>query len=176
MIYLSVKIKKEAFTLIETLVYSAVLGILIFVLSSFLIWSSRSNIKIRVMRETLDNTRQALELMNYEIRGASSVYTSTTTSNQLSLETTKYLPEGEASSYIDFFLCGNRLCLKRESQDPITLTSENIIINNLVFTQVNSGGGPSIEIELSAGYNNPANRPEYEAAVSLDSVASLRTY
>ena len=55
--------KGVGFTLMEILVYIGVLGIVIVTISSFLIWSIHSNTKAKVMRETLDNTRRAMEIM-----------------------------------------------------------------------------------------------------------------
>jgi len=170
------KLKGKGFTLIEILVYIGVLGIIIVILSSFLIWATRSNTKAKVMRETLDNTRRAMEIMSYEIKEAKSIYTPTTTSNQLSLETTHYLPEGETKTFIDFYLCDSRLCLKKESQDSIALTSDNLEVSNLVFAQVITGTIPSIQINLKVNYKNPTNRPEYQASVNLLSTISLRSY
>lgn len=167
---------KKSFTLIEILVYIGVLGIVIVAISSFLIWSIRSNTKAKVMRETLDQTRRAMEIMIYEIKEARSIYAPTTTSTQLSLETLHYLPEGEKTTYIDFYLCGTQLCLKKESQDSITLTSDKVEVNNLVFTQVITGQFPSVQIELKVDYKNPTDRPEYQASVNLISTASLRSY
>lgn len=164
------------FTLIEVLVYIGVLGIVIVVTSSFLIWSTHSNNKAKIMKETLDQTRRAMEIMIYEIKEAKSIYIPTTTSTQLSLETLHYLPEGEKTSYIDFYLCGTQLCLKKESQNPITLTSDKVEVNSLVFTQVITGQIPSIQVELKVDYKNPSNQPEYQASVNLTSTASLRSY
>lgn len=166
----------KGFTLMEILVYIVVLGIIIVAISSLLIWSIHSNTKAKVMKETLDNARRAMELMTYEIREAKSIYTSTTTLNQLSLETTHYLPAGEKNTFIDFFLCDSRLCLKKESQNPIALTSDRVEVANLVFTQVLTGDIPSIQINLKVNYKNPTHRPEYEASVSLRSVVSFRSY
>ena len=170
------KPKEKSFTLMEILVYIAVLGLVIGTVSSFLIWSIHSNTKAKVMRETLDNARRTMEIMSYEIREAKSIYTPTTTSNQLSLETIHYLPEGEKNTFIDFYLCDNRLCLKKESQNPIALTSDRVEVNNLVFTRVITGNIPSIQINLKVDYKNPTNRPEYQASVNLKSTVSLRSY
>ena len=170
------KIFTTGFTLIEFLVYTAVLSIVIAVISSFIVWSIHSTNKVKAMRETLDNARRAMEIITYEIKEAKSIYTPNTTSTQLSLETTKYLPEGEETTYIDFYLCEKRLCFKKEGQGPAVLTSDSVEINNLVFTQIISGETPSIQINLTAGYKNPDSRPELQALVNLISTASLRSY
>jgi len=168
--------RKNSFTLIEILVYISVLGILMIVLSSFLIWVNNSNVKAKVMRETLEDASRTMEFMIREIRAAKGIYTPTTNSSQLSLETANYLPAGEITTYIDFFLCGSQICLKKESQNPVALTKKNIEVSSLVFTQIVSGNVPSIQIDLSMNYKNPHNKPEYQAVVNLTSAASLRAY
>lgn len=167
---------KKGFTLIETLVYVGILSIIVTVIFSFLIWSVRSSTKIKVMRETSDNARRAMEIMVYEIKEARTIYTPTSTSTQLSLETLHYLPTGEDTTYIDFYICGTQLCLKKESQSPIALTSDKVEVGNLFFTPVVTGETPSVQIELKIDYKNPNSRPEYQASVDLKSTASLRSY
>ncbi|MDP2864354.1 MAG: prepilin-type N-terminal cleavage/methylation domain-containing protein [bacterium] len=167
-----------SFTLVEILIYIAVLVIIVLVVSAFLTWSIRSNTKARAMREVSDNARRVIEIMSYEVRGAKSIYTPTSTSTQLSLETTHYLPLGETSTYIDFFLCGDAstiLCLKKESQNSIALTSDRIEVNNLEFILI-ATTTPSVQINLGINYKNPQNRPEYQASIELRSTVSLRSY
>lgn len=172
----AVKINR-GFTLMEILIYIAVFSIIMAVLTSFIIWLWHSNIKTQVMRETLANVEGAMTRMTHEIRNAQSIYVPTTASTQLSLEIPHYLPEGESSSYLDFFLCETQLCLKKESQIPIPLTSDKVEIKNLNFSQIaTTTGAGSIQISLKAEYKNPQNRPEYQASVSVTSTVSLRSY
>jgi type II secretory pathway pseudopilin PulG len=172
----------KGFTLLEALLYIAVLAIIITVVGSFFLWVIRSNTKARVVRETLDNSRRAIETMSYEIKEAESIYSPTTDSDQLSLETTKHLPTGEETSYIDFFLCGDRLCMKKESQDPtattplIALTSDQVEVSKFVFTQITTGSVPSVQIDLKIDYKNPNNRQEYQSSVETVSTVSMRSY
>ena len=166
---------KIGFSLIEALVYIAVLSIIITAVVSFILWSVYSYTKAKVARETLDNAERVIRVITNEIREADSIYTPTTTASQLSLETVKYLPLGEEITYIDFYLCDSRLCFKKESQDPIVLTSDEVEITNLTFNQISSGGvESSIQISLTIDYKNPTGRSEYDASVSLTSTASLR--
>jgi type II secretory pathway pseudopilin PulG len=164
------------FTLIEVLVYIGLLSIILVAIFSFLTQSVHLSGKAKVMRETLDNARRAMEIMVYEIKEARTIYDPTSTSTQLSLETLHYLPGGEATTYVDFYLCGSQLCLKKEFQDPIILTSDKVEVDSLVFTQVVTGQIPSVQIELKIDYKNVSSRPEYQASVNLKSTASLRSY
>ena len=175
---LTTKNQQIGFTLMEILVYMVVLIIIVVAISSFLFWAIKTQAKSKVMRETLDNTRRAMEIMTYEIREAKDVYepTSVFDSNpgQLSLEVAKYLPTGENASYLDFYLSSGRLSLKKESQNPIYLTSEQVEVSNLIFRKIISNQIPSIQIEIKADYKNPTGKPEYQASVDLRSVISLR--
>ena len=165
----------QGFTLIEIIVYIAVLSLLVVSVSAFALWAIRSQTKSKAMTEVLNNGRRAMEIMTQEIKEAKGLYAPTITANQLSLETKKYLPTGETNTYLDFYLCGSRLCLKKESQEIIPLTSDNVQISNLVFTQI-ATSSPSVQIDLTIDYKNPNNRVEYQASVNLKSTAALRSY
>jgi len=156
----------------EVLVYLAVLAIIISSVSAFLVWAVKSNAKAKAMRDVSDNARRAMEIMVYETRGAGSIYTPTSTSTQLSLQTIRYLSDGDEAGYIDFFLCDEAaLCFKKDSENPIALTSNSIEVDNLEFIQI---AASSIQINLGITFKNPQNRPEYKASIDLSSVASLR--
>ena len=172
--------KQKGFTLLEVLIYIGVLGIIVVAVSSYFLWSIQASTKVKVIGETLDNARRTMEIMVYEIREAESIYTETSIFDfhpgQLSLETKKYLPEGENTTYIDFYLSEGKLCLKKESQSPICFTSERVEVTSLVFSQIGNSNLPSIQIDLSVDYRNPTGRPEYQAQVNLRNVASFRSY
>lgn len=168
--------KQKAFTLIEILVYVAVLSIIMVAVFSFAIWVIQTNTKIRTMREVRDMAQMAMEQIVSEIREAKTVYAPTSASSQLSLETTKYLPSGETATFIEFYLCQTRLCLKKEGQNPVALTSDRVEVKTLFFQRVNSGQTDSVQVELQIDYKNPAQKPEYAASLTLKSTASLRGY
>jgi type II secretory pathway pseudopilin PulG len=171
-----IKKSEKGISLIEVLVYIGVFSLVMTIVVSFVFWFIRSNTKAKVMREVLDSSKRVMEMITQEIKESDYVYLPTTSATQLSLKTRKYPASGEEFSYLDFYLCDSRICLKKESQDPIYLTPENIEVNNLVFTQIMSGDYLSIRINLGLNYNNINNRPEYEASVDLTSTASSRSY
>jgi len=166
--------RKNGFNLIEVLVYVALLIIIIVPIFSFVIWSISANTKAKTMREVLNGARKAMEAITREVREARVIYDPTTTPNQLSLETRKYLPTGEEISYIDFYLCGEQLCSRKDGRDPVVLTPVNVRITNLNFTKIVTGQDSAVQINIQADYQNPSNRPEYQSSVSLTSTASLR--
>ena len=168
------------FMLTEILVYIAVLSIVVLAISSLVLWSVRLNAKAKATREVVHNARRVMETMIYEAKGADYLYEPNSVfgshPGQLSLVTKEYLPAGEVETYIDFYLCGTGLCLKKESQDPISLISDSVRVDKLVFYKVGSEDACSVQIELAISYKNPANRSEYQALIDLTSSVSLRNY
>lgn len=173
--------KQKGFTLAEILVYIGVMSIVILAVSSFFLWAVRSNAKSKAEIEVLESARRALGILTSEIREAKSIYFPTsafsTSTGQLSLETAKYPMPGEMAGFVDFYLCANRLCFKKEGQDPVALTSDKTEIENLEFIQVlATSTAPSIKINLKINYKNPLSKLELEAFVNLSSAASFRIY
>lgn len=163
------------FTLVQVLIYTASFSVLIMVIISFIMWSTRSSAKAKAMQETIDSAQQIMQILTFEIRGAKSVYIPTTNANQISLETKRYLPQGEEISFVDFFLCGQALCMKKESQGPAILTSDSVEIENLSFSVLDAS--PSlIEIDIRVSYKNVGQRIDYQATLDLHSAVSLRAY
>ena len=162
--------------MVEILVSFAILSIVLLSIISFVLWASYYNTKTKAYDQVLENARRVLDTIAYEIRGAKSIYNPTTTSDQLSLETEKYAPSGEDSTFIDFFICGSALCLKKESQDPIILTSDSIKIESIYFSEILNGTGPSVKIDITINYQNQYSDDESYASISSTSTASLRSY
>jgi len=164
---------KTGFTLIEIIIYVSVLVIVISSVVSFIFWATNSNAKTKSTAEVSDNFRRAMEIMSSEIRESEGVYTPTTAANQLSLETKRNLPSGETSSFVDFFLCSTRICLKKEGQNPEALTSDRVEVYNLYFSAVAT---TTVQIGLGIRYKNPNNRPEYDASMAATTTVSIRNY
>lgn len=172
---LKIHFKKEpGFTFVEVLVYIVILSLVLLLISSIIFYFMQSNNQSKGDREAVENARRAMEIMAYEISGAKSVYTPTTTASQLSLETSRYLPSGEATTYIDFFVCGTRLCLKKESQNPIFLTADSVVINSVAFNRIVTNGLNSVKITLSLSYKTPPSG--LSESTTTTTTVSLRSY
>jgi len=166
--------RQKGLTLTEILVYMGILSITLVAIAAFVLGLVRSRAKTEALHEVQDNIRRAMKSMVYEIREAESIYSPTSNSSQLSLETKEYLMGGEETTFIDFFLCDKKLCLKKESQNPIVITSDKVEVNDLIFTQIGSPPS-SVRIELTIDYKTQ-DRIDYQVSVSSTSAASLRSY
>lgn len=167
---------KRGFSLIEVLISVGILSIAVVLLSTFIFQLNYSQAKTKADREALENARRAMDIMAYEIRGADSIYASTTTASQLSLQTSRYLPAGEQTTFIDFFVCGFALCFKKESQNPITLTSDLVQVADLQFVSAQNGSKPSVKITMTINYGDLASDANHYASVTLNQTVALRNY
>lgn len=175
-----IKNKKNGFTLPETLVYIAILVIIASAISIFAIWSIKASGKIKVENETMQSASQAMDILIYEIKEAKSVYLPTSVFDQnfgqLSLETTLEPPAYENTTYIDFYICGGQICLKRENQAPIAITSDKTTVTDLTFSRIMASTTETVKINLSLKYNTPNNRPEWQATTTLTTTAAVKGF
>ncbi|MCH7828737.1 type II secretion system protein [Patescibacteria group bacterium] len=163
------------FTIIEFVVYIAVLAILGGVTSTLFLWTLKAHTKTQVLQETTSSAQLAMDRVMYEIREAESLYLPTTTATQVSLKTKTSIPPGETLGYIDFFLCGEALCIKKEGEATLALTPNTVEVTNLSFTTISTDTDfPSLRVFMEVRHKNPNNRPELEAVVPVTSTASLR--
>lgn len=166
---------KRGFTIIEFIVYIAVLAILGGSVSTLFLWTLQAHTKAQVLQETTSSAQLAMDRIIHEAREAESLYLSTTTLAQVSFKTVASAPLGEAFGYIDFFLCGDALCIKQEQQTPLALTPNTVEITSLSFTTISTDTNfPSLRIAMEVRHKNPNNRPELEAVVPITSTVSLR--
>jgi len=174
-----IKMNKKGFTLIELVIYTAAFVIIAILLTLFVFDLIKVQAKIRISKEVSENSQRAMEIMLWEIRHSQSVYTPISvfdnSPGQLTLKTSQNPPEGEETTYIDFYLGDDdRLYLKREEREAEALTPENIKINALIFNYLTATGTDSIRIELSASYHSASLKSAYQATTTLISSASLR--
>jgi len=168
--------KQFGFTLMEIMVFLAIFSVVIVSVLSFFMWTSRSYYKINAAQEVLTNISRAMNVITNEIKLANDIYGPTTANNQLSLVTDNELPVGESSTYVDIFNCDGRICLKREGAPPVAITSNEVVVETLSFTQIATTSVPSIEIVVKLKYNTDSPRPDYQSSMQANSVASLRDY
>jgi len=171
----------NGFTLIEMVVYVGVVVIIVSSIMIFGISTIRTGTKIKYNADILDSGRRAMEMMNYEIKKSKSVYGSTSVfainPGQLSLEQVSTSTPGETNGFVDFFQCGDSLCLHRDGADPIRMIGDQIRLTNLVFKQLsNSTSSPpsiQIKVRLEIGTSSSAFAT---SSIDLSSAANLRGY
>ncbi len=168
---------QAGFTLLEMLVYLAILVIIIGVIIAFCISAIRAVSKIKANAEILDNSRRAIEIMSYEIKKAKSLYTPASVFDvnpgQLSLEQSASPAAEESETFVDFFLCGDRLCLKREGESALAITSDKVKLTNLIFRQL-LNSVPSVQISFRVEFLTASALPAYSGSIDITTTVSLR--
>lgn len=143
---------KKGFTLIEYIVYLAVFSALSIATISMILGLIEVSRKASALQDIHDNARVTMETLAQEIRQAKSIYTPTSilgsNPGQLSLETKNYVSSGDPHTYVDVYIDGSSIYIKREGQEATRLTSKNVHVKNLTFTPLNQASTPALRITL----------------------------
>ena len=160
---------KKAFTLIEFLIYMGILATILVLMTGFFWNIIFGNIKETSYQEVQQNGRFALTKITQEIKKAIGINNPTPgfSSNTLSLAM------ADASSTIFDFADG-KLRITQGTQGPYELTSDEVRVSNLLFTNLSYPNTPgTIRIEMTIGYLNPSGRMEYQTSIDLKTTVSL---
>lgn len=117
------------FTLIETVIYIAIISVFLVSVIQFSTNVIRTGEKARVMNEVQQNARFALERITREIRSADSVNIGASTFD--SHPGVLSISKGGANTVFD--LSGGVLRITEGAGSPVNLTTGSVNITNLVF-------------------------------------------
>lgn len=170
---------EKGFTFIELIVYVATFAIVITVVTLFVFSLIQAQAKARIMEAVSNNSQRVMEIITLEIKNAQDIYLPDSVFDQhpgkLTVKTIRYRPEGEATTYLDFYLNeSSQLLFKREGEPAESLTSKNIKIEKLIFKHLTASSTESIQIELTAVYESSSQQAAYRATSTLTSSAALR--
>lgn len=170
---------KKGYTLIEMIIYIAIVTGVLVMASSFA-WNIINNkSKSQAVREVQENGRFIMEKLTQGIRAAYNVTTVTNTSLTLSMKDANLNPIVTEVFYLD--LVNNSLKFTQSNLTyctpavPCVLNSNQVKITNLKFTNLSSGNKTqNIKINLTIEHINPDQRPEWQASTNLESTVELR--
>lgn len=169
----------KGFTIIEMLIYVALAGAVVAVITSLLMDNIKAYDKSVARQNVFQNTNGALRTITDEIRYATSVYTPTSVfdddAGQLSVETELNVPAGENAAFVDYYIDNGRVYEKRDGQSETPLTSERVFVEQLRFTKLSAAAGrDSIVVTMQARINTQSTDPKDQARVAINSSATLR--
>ena len=161
---------QKGFTLVETLIYTVLVGVVITGFIAFALLISGLKSKNYVIGEVNANTRLALNLISQKIKQAEDV-ASPTAGNASS---TLILQMSGGSSTTTISEQGGVLKLQAGEAPPLSITSNEIIVSDLTFNNLTSSGvKDNISVFLKIGYNN-AGSLEFNYEQDLETAVSLR--
>jgi len=160
------------FTLIEFIIYIAIIGGMLTLITGFLWNIVFGNIKEAAFQEVQQNARFALTKITQEIKkakGINSPLHGESPTNSLSLIM--------ADSNLDptiFEVIDGKLRIRQGSAQPNELISDQVIVSSLQFTNLSYEDTPgTIRIELTIDHLDPEGQSYYQASINLNSTVSL---
>lgn len=162
---------RKSFTLIELLLYISLMVIILNV-GIYFVWQIiESKTKNIVYLEVEKNSLLALEKISYEVKRAKSLDVPQP-QGQVTNELVLRKPD---DSLIHFYLLNERLLLDNPNNpNPTFITNEQVKVNELIFKNLSSVTPGAFQVKIKISYNNPSQRNEYRAEISMQKTISLR--
>jgi type II secretory pathway pseudopilin PulG len=166
----------SGFTLVESLIYIGVLAMAITGFVYFIISITNARNKSYVAEEVQTSMRSALEVVSRRIRNASGVNDASSTyvidPGVLSLA---MVASAKNPTIINLDANDGTMFLKEGTSTAVAITSNNVKVTNLVFTDLTGGGERrNIKVEMTMEYNNPSGDVNFNFSQSLETAVSLR--
>jgi type II secretory pathway pseudopilin PulG len=171
-----VRNSQSGFTLVETLIYLAIVGMAV---TSFVIFSigvGDSRTKNYVAQEVHGNTRTGLDLITQRMRAATGINTASSTfATDPGVLSLVMADAAKNPTTIDLSADDGILQIKEGTGSVVAVTSDEVKITNLVFTNLTaSSTRENIRVEITAEYNNPSGDVEFTYTQSLQTAVSVR--
>lgn len=166
---------RRGFTLIELIIYVALISIFSLVFVNFVFDVISTAEKARVRQELQQNARFALDRMLQEIRSAQSINTGSSTFGTspgvLSVSTAT-----PGTNPTIFDVSGGVLRVKLGAASAVPITDSKYVVTNLVFDDLSvSNKTVNVRVSLTLAHPNPTNTDTYAAQVTLTGAAHVRT-
>lgn len=162
---------KKGFILIELLFYISIISLVLISIIGFF-WNIISgNIKEQAYQEVQQNGRFAITKITQEIKKAIRVNNPLPgiSANSLSL-----VMQDPSLNPTIFDLSNGKLRITQGVLVPIELTTDQILVNNLQFTNLSYPDTPgTVRIEMTLENLNPSEKTEYQASIDLKTTVSL---
>jgi prepilin-type N-terminal cleavage/methylation domain-containing protein len=167
----------KGFTLVELLIYIAIIGMVMttFLYFGMTIFDYRN--KSNVVQEVQAKERLALSLMSQKIRGAKDVNIASSTFNVdpgvLSL---KMDDSSKSPTIFSLTKADGSLQISEGGTGTTTITSNNALVTNLIFTNLTatSGIADDIGINITIKYNGSSQDVENSYSDSAETAVSVR--
>ncbi|MFA6099215.1 MAG: prepilin-type N-terminal cleavage/methylation domain-containing protein [Patescibacteria group bacterium] len=163
----------KGFTLIELLIYIALVAGILLTATSFAWNIINSRTKAFVIQEVSQNGRYTMNIIASQIRQASGISKPGVSGSENYL----MLKMGDTGASVnDFRLFQDKLQFQENGGGYHDLTSDNVRVADLHFTNVSTVDGrtQNIKINLTLEHINPDNRPEWSYSDDFETTIELR--
>jgi type II secretory pathway pseudopilin PulG len=164
--------KTSGFTLVESLIYFAILGILLVAIGSILFHVILGKIKAETIQEVSQNARIVTERIADSVRNAQSISTpssgQTTTSLSLTMTAASKNPTV-------FDVSSGRLRIKEGSSAAQNITGEDVTVSSISFTNVSYANTPgTVRIALTLAASGTSVLKEYKYQNTFYTTVTIR--
>jgi type II secretory pathway pseudopilin PulG len=157
---INIKKRQAGYTLIELLLYIAMVGLLLFSVTYFFGIVADARVKNQSIAEVNDQAASIMDYMTQTIRNASSITAPATGTSGSSL--TLVVPTGSLSPTV-FNLSGTTLQVKEGAGSAVALTSNDVQITSLTFKNLTrSGTNGVVQVAFTLIRTNSSGRNEYD--------------
>lgn len=163
---------RSGFTLIEVLLYVAIVSIIFGSIMSLFDATFRSRIRNEIIAEVERGGNSVMNVIIQHIRNAQSVIAPAASSTASSL--TLAMPDTNISPVV-FQLSGGRIEMSERGFATTTLTSTRLVASGLSFTNLSRSTTPgAVRVIFTLDYANPDGAPTYHYRARFISGASLK--
>lgn len=171
-----IKIKQSGFTLIETIIYLAIVGSVMtsFLYFSIAIFDYRN--KSYVAEEVQANERMVINLISQKIRSAKDVNVASSTFN-ISPGALSLAMDDASKNPTIFGLSQNDgiLQITEGTGTAMAVTSKNVKMSSLIFSNLTlASTTKNIKINMTIDYNNRSQDIKFNYSDDLETAVSLR--
>lgn len=168
------RVKQSGFTLIELIIYIAIVGAVVTALILFSLSQMQARSKQYALGEVQANGRVAMETMGERIRRAEGINVGGSTLGSSPGVLSLVMADAAVNPTV-FRVESGQLVMEEGVSPAVSLTTGLVEIRSLVFRELSGGGARgNVGIELIVGYVNPSNDVYYEAEQHLETSVSLR--
>ena len=132
--------RQKGLSMIEMVMYVALLGVLAVFMTNYVLQVIRVYQQARAEREILANMRVVVETLEQAIGGAEESYAPTSRFNvtlgQLSLITPIDPPASHTTGYTDVWVDNGRLWMRKEGQTALPITAKTVQVKKFFLEQV----------------------------------------
>lgn len=155
---------RKGFTLIETIIYAALLAIIIGGVLFAVYQMVESRYRLGAFVETEEEGRFLMSKINWALDGLNSVTEPAVNATSSALSVNKL---NFPTNPIRIYASGTQAFISYGGGQPKLLTSDSILVRNLTFRHFEDGGFPAVEISLTTEYRPREQITIYGAQTSL---------
>lgn len=171
------KNNQYGFTLIELILSIALTAVIISAASLFMIDIFKARSKSTTVLEVQQNVRFAMNKMNYSVRNSSGGINAGSSSFSPIDPGALYLEMGAgAADDVVFNVSGGRLQMTIGAGSPEFLTTNEVTVTSLIFTNNTAAGSPrNVSIDLDMEFTNPSGKKEFDYNYGAHTSVSVHT-